>query len=499
MTLSYRSIEIQSCRKKTVNDYTTRSDAGMPLIQQQRHLQDIIDSLGDELMVVDRDMRITLANSAVKHSHGDSRAKTIGRHCYEVSHGLQKPCSSPECECPVQRVFESGKPERVTHVHIVSNGSEYEERYVEIIASPVRDDQGNIVEVVELMRDITEARKLEKQLVEANKNLRALNTVASAVSQSIDLDTVLETALDKVIDVMGLDLGAIMLLDSDTQSLSHRVHRGLSEEFVNGVGELKVGEGIAGKVAQLREPAYFDDLSQAPGVARRSLVRKEHHRAFCSVPLLSKDKVLGVMNIGSHGVRHFEQKDIELLTSIANQIAVVIDNAQLYSEIQRKEEMRGELLRLIISTQEEERKRIARELHDETSQSLTGLAVNIEAVVNALPLHPRQLEDKLRRMQSIALDALDGIHRAIYELRPSLLDDLGLVSAIHWHSDNSLKEAGIEAHVGVEGVERRLPIQIETALFRIVQEATTNIIRHAGASSVDITIKFNKAILNIFY
>jgi PAS domain S-box-containing protein len=181
----------------------------------------IIDSLDDELMVIDTDLRITQVNAAVTRRHGGEEAPLIGRHCYEVSHGLQEPCASPECECPVRKVLASGKPERVTHVHTVDTNDGSEDRYVDIIATPVTDGLGNIVEVVELLRDTTEARRLERQIMEANHTLRALNTVASALNESMDLQTVLDIALDSVMEVLQVDAGAIMLLDHESQTLSH--------------------------------------------------------------------------------------------------------------------------------------------------------------------------------------------------------------------------------------------------------------------------------------
>jgi signal transduction histidine kinase len=211
------------------------------------------------------------------------------------------------------------------------------------------------------------------------------------------------------------------------------------------------------------------------------------------VPLQAKDRVLGVLNVGTATPRKFSAADVQILTSIASQVAIAIENRMLYKELRRKDEMRGELLRQIITAQEDERKRIARELHDETSQSLTGLAVSLEAVMNSLPLDSRQLKRKLRRVQSIALGTLDGIHSAIYELRPSLLDDLGLAAAVGLHAEKSLKEAGIQVKLETVDEERRLPVDVETALFRIFQEASTNIIRHAHADKVRVGIHLEES------
>lgn len=469
-----------------------QADLGAPR-RRPRHVRAIIDSLDDELMVIDTDLRITQVNAAVARNHGSGETTLIGRHCYEVSHGLQEPCASPECECPVRKVLISGKSERVTHVHAVDTDSGSEDRYVDIIATPITDDLGNIVEVVELLRDTTEARRLERQILEANRTLAVLNTIAGALNESMDLQTVLEISLDSVMEVLSVEAGAIMLLDHDSRTLSHYVHRGLSEEFVTGVGELALGEGIVGQVALLKEPVVLDDISQDPGLARSQLVAGAGHRAFCSVPLQAKDRVLGVLNVGTTTPRKFSAADVQILTSIASQVAIAIENRMLYKELRRKDEMRGELLRQIITTQEDERKRIARELHDETSQSLTGLAVSLEVVMNSLPLDSRQLKRKLRKAQSIALGTLDGIHNAIYELRPSLLDDLGLAAAVGLHAEKSLKEAGIQVKLETVDEERRLPIDVETALFRIFQEASTNIIRHAHADSVRVGIHLEES------
>ncbi len=157
-----------------------------------------------------------------------------------------------------------------------------------------------------------------------------------------------------------------------------------------------------------------------------------------------------------------------------------------------KEESRRKLLNLVISAQEEERKRIARGLHDETSQLLTSLTVNLEAVIATLPTNAGETAAKLRRIQSLTAKTLEEIHKIIYELRPTLLDDLGLVVAVRWHAENYLETVGVKVHLKTTGRERRLPAPIETALFRAIQEAATNIVRHASAKSAHISIEFNE-------
>jgi signal transduction histidine kinase len=159
----------------------------------------------------------------------------------------------------------------------------------------------------------------------------------------------------------------------------------------------------------------------------------------------------------------------------------------LYRELQRKEELRGELLKKVIAVQEEERKRIARELHDETSQDLATLLLSIETTVKS---GPDELKKNFIQMKALTGRTLDSIHRLIMDLRPSVLDDLGLTSAIRWVAESHLEPLGIDLTFAVRGQERRLKPEIETTLFRIGQEAISNIARHAEANSVSVALEF---------
>jgi len=472
------------------------SDSTKGCGNSNNYLQAIIDSLEDELLVIDRDYRIIQANEAVLIRHGKRREEVIGRYCYEISHGVPERCHPPHHECPIKAVWETGKPARVTHAHVYYVKGEKRERYLDIIASPITDSQGNVTAVTELMRDVTAAKELESKIAEAQRNLLALNTIASVVSQSLDLDTVLSSALDKTLEIMKANTGGILLFEEERQLLCYRVHRGLSDTYA---GEmcLSLGEGIAGRVAQTGEAILVEDISVDGRAARADLIAAEGLRAFASVPLRSKEKVLGVINIASHKARKFSSGDVRLLNSIAAQIAIAVENAKLHQEVQRKEKVRGELLRDIFSIQEEERRRIARELHDETSQVLASLAASLEVAADMLPASADKTRVTLRKAQTLSVGILDEIHKLIYELRPTLLDDLGLVAATRWLVDNNLRATGIRVSFKTVGHERRLPPQLETTLFRVVQEAVFNIARHAHAKNASVNLRFKKSVIEV--
>ncbi|MBE3071501.1 MAG: HAMP domain-containing protein, partial [Acidobacteria bacterium] len=154
----------------------------------------------------------------------------------------------------------------------------------------------------------------------------------------------------------------------------------------------------------------------------------------------------------------------------------------LYHTLQEREEWRDELLRKVISAQEDERKRIARELHDETSQTLSALAIRVETALAGYPSDASR--ERLVEAKSLIVRTIDELHRIMYDLRPSVLDDLGLLSAIRWYAERHLERRGIAVRCEFSGAETRLAPEMETALFRVVQEAVTNIAKHARADTV---------------
>lgn len=174
------------------------------------------------------------------------------------------------------------------------------------------------------------------------------------------------------------------------------------------------------------------------------------------------------------------------------------DLARANRELELHHRERQELLAKVISAQEEERRRIARELHDEASQAIATLVVNLEFLENTLPEKEVQVAERLRRLREIATQTLEEIHKIIFDLRPRVLDDLGLVPAVSGYLESHLVPLGITYDLHAHGLERRLPSTVETATFRIVQEAITNVIKHAQASHVRVLLDFDGTLLVIF-
>ncbi len=337
-----------------------------------------------------------------------------------------------------------------------------------------------------------ELKESQEQLVRRNRELSMFNAIAGAVGQSLKLDTILENALDQVVDFMGAEVGILSLFGQPGGEGEKSVYRGCSAEVA----------ASAARLGPCRHHWSNDeecDHASEDCVLRESLLEAYPDltatdlKSITCVHLCSKGVALGTLCVATRRSQHFNSNDSALLASVAHQIAVAVENATLYRELEQKEALRGELLRKVISAQEDERKRIARELHDETSQALAALGVALETASVAPARDAEEVKARIAGIKPLAVRMLEEVRKLTLDLRPTVLDDLGLIPAIRWYAENRLKPQGVKVQLETAGIERRLPPEMETALFRVVQEAVTNIARHAEAENVVISLAFSQA------
>jgi len=453
-------------------------------------LQDVMDGIEDKLLVIDREYRVRFANLAMKQKLPETRP-FIGEHCYEVFEGKDNPCSPPLWKCPLTKVLQSGNPTTIISPDHTLDADTLSNRYTRITLYPLRDSQGNINAIAELRRDVTAERELENQILRRHHHLLALSRISSATSGLWDLDAIMNIALDTVLDIINATTGGVLLFHERTQRLSYRVYRGLSAKYVEQM-QMSLGEGIAGRVAQTGDPLVLEDISRDPRAAHPDLVSTEGLRGFISVPLKAKDRVVGVLNIASQMPGRFSADDMYLLNSIGCQLGTAIEQARLYERLERGRERYQTLLQHALIAQEEERKRIARELHDETSQALTSLTLNLQAATataEAKGIVDADFVGKLQKIQSIAIHTGNEIARLMKELHPTLLDELGLPAAINQYAKDSLESLGINVSTESRGAEEQLPSEVEVTLFRIAQGAIGNILEHSEANNVSIKLE----------
>ncbi len=351
------------------------------------------------------------------------------------------------------------------------------------------------------------------QTIESDeRRLAALHEVSTIVSQSLELQDILDAAILKVMEVMDIEVALTFIVDDDTKELVPRAYRGVSAEFMAGLEGLKVGEGFNGQVAQSGEPLVVEDIASDPRLTRQ-VVEQEGLRAELIVPMKAKSKVVGTLCVATHKPRKFAPEEIVLLSQVANQIGVAVENSGLYQkerlmaeqiaedaaqEKQMKENLRF-YLQQVTRAQEEERRRIARELHDDTAQDLVVLSRRLDGLIHSANQWSPDDLTHLEQMRQQVSRILDGVRRFSQDLRPSVLDDLGLLPALEWLASDISQHFGVDVAMDVVGDVRRFHPETELVMFRIAQEALRNVWKHSGASKAWITVEFDadKTVLTV--
>lgn len=166
-------------------------------------------------------------------------------------------------------------------------------------------------------------------------------------------------------------------------------------------------------------------------------------------------------------------------------------------QLQETAAIRGQLLERLISAQEEERRRIARELHDEAGQAISAIMLDLARAIDSLPVEAAEARQKLAQSRALAAQTLGELRKMIYDLRPEVLDHLGLAPALRSYVKTRLEDKNIKAKLTISGLENRLPPRLETTVFRIIQEVTTNVVRHSGATNVSIGVAVTKTAADV--
>ncbi|MEZ4706201.1 MAG: GAF domain-containing protein [Caldilineaceae bacterium] len=316
---------------------------------------------------------------------------------------------------------------------------------------------------------------LEQRVAERTRELAALNDIANVVNRSLDLDYTLEQTLAQTLQVLHLDSGGIYLLEPASGRLKLAVQHGFAAEYLPEIGELALGEGLNGRVAQTGAPLVIRDVDADERISGLT-ARAAGLHSLASVPLFAKEKLVGTLFIATYGYREFGARDIELLSAIGAQAAIAIENAQLYSQAQQLAAL-------------EERSRLARELHDSVTQSLYSLTLLAEgwrrqASSGMLP----DVVEPMTELGRLGQQALKEMRLLIYELRPPDLEKEGLLGALHQRLEAVERRAGIHARLLAQEL-LDLPLPLEDGLYRIAQEALTNTLKHAGASEVTVRLQ----------
>jgi PAS domain S-box-containing protein len=204
-----------------------------------------------------------------------------------------------------------------------------------ITANARRDDSGKIISYEGIIKDISDRKGMEEKLVQRTRELEILYDMSGLINQSLDLDTVLRTALEKALSVTGFEAGAIHLLKEDGETLELKYHIGQSDILAENIKYFKIGEGVAGKAVQLKRPMTFS-IDEYPTPRIIPILREEGIQSFVGIPLLAKNKAIGSLTLTSQSIHQFTQREINLLESLGNQIGLALENVRLFEETKKR-------------------------------------------------------------------------------------------------------------------------------------------------------------------
>ncbi len=303
-------------------------------------------------------------------------------------------------------------------------------------------------------------------------------------------------ALRFSMSLTGAACSEVMFRDTRTHQLICLANRGPYPWCAAQSGGRRLGSKLVEMPLQDQLPLCVSDVGQDPRLDFELPAGALLTQAL-SIPLVVRGRALGTINLcGAAGAR-LGSDSAEALAVVAGLLAPVIENLYVSERATSEESERRQVLVRELEASEDERRRIARELHDGLGQTLTGLAMSIDGAVAMLsrPGGEDEAAQMLRRSRDAAATALQDIRRVILALRPPALDDMGLFAALETYGRRTLRDAGIEPVVKTSGRPEGVPPLVENVVFRVAQEAINNVARHSGARTCRLTLTGTKTMV----
>lgn len=334
--------------------------------------------------------------------------------------------------------------------------------------------------------DITERKRAEEEIKHQATRAETLARIAARLNKQLDLDAVVHAVCQEAVDTFKVSQATMSLYDKKRDQLVYAggvnmppeyaaaiepITRTRFDEFLRAVGPIIV----------------VPDIQAMPDVPNASFSSHLDVRTVVTAAMQRDQELIGVLVLGVNGrVREFARDELTLLKAISDQAAQAVANAQLLTAANEQHEQLRTLSAKLVEAQEAERRAIARELHDEVGQALTAAKLHLQSISQ------RTLGDSVRPLAETigTIDkVLQQVRSLALDLRPSMLDDLGLVPALRWYIDRQAQLGGFIARFSPEAMKVPIPPDVQTASFRIAQEALTNVLKHAHAKHVFVELR----------
>jgi signal transduction histidine kinase len=337
-----------------------------------------------------------------------------------------------------------------------------------------------------------QAQTLKRQAAEREILLK----ISRELSGTLDSDRILQIATKEAAQALGVDRCTVLLASPEEGSYTIRFIYAGGGELVTGLLGHKFfahNHAEEKEVYEKKKPASIPNIYLLPDKDPvKEHCMKEGIKSVLMSPMLHGKKLVGFFILSTmKDFKTFTREEIRLAQTIANQVAVAIENARLLELVRRSS---GDLKTLsvqLINVQEGERKKIAQELHDEVGQTLFAMKMNLEMTKKNLPQNLDELENinnRLTDTENLLSQTIERVRNLTTDLRPSMLDDFGLLPALNWYVDSFSKRTNIRVYLKTKNFKLRLSSEIEITFYRIIQEALINVAKHAHATEISILL-----------
>ena len=312
--------------------------------------------------------------------------------------------------------------------------------------------------------------------------------------ESPSVRELLQRVLETLMRTFRAHGGVILLREPGSRKLEVKAWKGLDEDLA-ACFNTTVGRGLAGRIASLGKPHVAVDLSNEP-LVKKPQIRQAFHSLW-GVPLSIAGNVTGVLQLGFTQEYHCLPREMKLLEAIAERCAHAIDKAQLHEELHHREEQIRELGEHMLTVEEEERRRISRELHDEVGQSMLVIRLYLEMLQGDLPAEAAHLNPKLEETRRLTEQTIQEMRRLISALSPNVLEQLGLPASVRQVVSNFSRTFPGKVRVRMSQLDQ-LPRSSQIMLYRLVQECFSNVVKHpSNAQNVNLQLARRNGVVHL--
>lgn len=345
-----------------------------------------------------------------------------------------------------------------------------------------QDEIGSLAISVNQMIDNLIA--IQEDLTWSNRQLEAINRITLASDKLVEIHDVLYITLENMLDLLNLEFGWVYLYDPEIHKHHLASWKNVPEELQANLLSVKEAHLCPSQIPdEANEPIDTITIQSCP-----RLLAGNHEKGrsrHLSIPIVAREIFFGVINLYYPADDSPDQSTLDLLESIQTKISEVVANAWLEIKLKEKEAARVLLLQSLVTAQEDERKHLARELHDQAGQSLTSLLIQLKAMENLSK--DSKLQDGLHVMQDLVSETINKIRDLSYRLRPPALEEFGFGTAVYALAEEMAAQSDLKIKVR-DKLNQEVPLDLALVLYRIVQEGLTNVLRHAQAKQAQIDL-----------